>query len=374
MNKAYNFRLTPTTEQEILLAKTFGCVRFVYNKMLEERIEIYEQFKDDEVELKKHKSPTPAKYKSDYVWLKEVDSLALANAQMNLQTAYNNFFRDTKIGFPKFKVKHRDKDSYTTNNVNNNIRIEDRKIKLPKLGFIKMKQHREIPSNQIIKSCTISKSRSGKYFVSILVEYFHEVQPISPTRENVLGLDFSMKTLYADSQGIEADYPRFYSKALERLAIEQRKLAKCTKGSNNRRKQKIKVAKVHERVANCRKDFLHQKSRKLVDNYDAIVIEDLNMKAMSQCLNFGKSVGDNAWGMFTTFLKYKLENEGKLLVRIDKWFPSSKTCHYCGGINKGLELSHREWICESCGCTIDRDYNASKNIRDEGLRLLGLIA
>ena len=374
MNKAYNFRLYPTKEQEILFAKTFGCVRFVYNKMLEERIEIYEHFKDDDVELKKHKAPTPAKYKSEYVWLKEVDSLALANAQMNLQTAYSNFFRDTQIGFPKFKAKHRDKDSYTTNNVNNNIRIEDKKIKLPKLGFIKMKQHREILSNQVIKSCTISKPPSGKYFVSILVEYFQEVQPISPTRENVLGLDFSMKTLYADSQGVEADYPRFYRKALEKLAREQRKLAKCTKGSNNRRKQKIKVAKVHEKVANCRKDFLHKKSREMVDSYDAIVIEDLNMKAMSQCLNFGKSVGDNAWGMFTTFLKYKLENEGKLLVRVDKWFPSSKTCHYCGEIKKELGLSEREWTCESCGCTIDRDYNASKNIRDEGLRLLALIA
>ena len=374
MNKTYNFRLNPTKEQEILFAKTFGCVRFVYNKMLGERIEIYEQFKDDEVELKKHKSPTPAKYKAEFVWLKEVDSLALANAQMNLQTAYNNFFRDTKIGFPKFKAKHRDKDSYTTNNVNNNIRIEDNKIKLPKLGFTKINQHREMPSNQIIKSCTISKSPTGKYFVSILVEFFQEVQPISPTRETVLGLDFDMKNLYTDSQCVRAEYPRYYRKALEKLAREQRKLAKCTKGSNNRRKQKIKVAKVHEKVANCRKDFFHKRSRELVNSYDAIVIEDLNMKAMGQCLNFGKSVSDNAWGMFTTFLKYKLENEGKLLVKVDKWFPSSKTCHYCGEINKGLELSDREWTCKSCGCTIDRDYNASKNIRDEGFRLLGLTA
>lgn len=374
MNKAYNFRLYPTKEQEVLFAKTFGCVRFVYNKMLEERIELYKQFKEDEVELKKHKAPTPAKYKSEFVWLKEVDSLALANAQMNLQTAYNNFFRDKSVGFPKFKAKHRDKDSYTTNNVNTNIRIEYQKIKLPKLGFIKMKQHREIPSHQIIKSCTISKSPSGKYFVSILVEFFQDVQAISPTRETVLGLDFDMKNLYTDSQCVRADYPRFYRKALEKLAREQRKLAKCTKGSNNRRTQKIKVAKVHEKVANCRKDFLHKRSRELVDRYDAIVIEDLNMKAMSQCLNFGKSVGDNAWGMFTTFLKYKLENEGKLLVIVDKWFPSSKTCHYCSEINKRLQLSDREWTCKSCGCIIDRDHNAAKNIRDEGLRLLALIA
>lgn len=374
MNKAYNFRLYPTKEQEVLFAKTFGSVRFVYNKMLEERIELYEQFKDDDAELKKHKSPTPAKYKTEFVWLKEVDSLALANAQMNLQTAYNNFFRDKSVGFPKFKAKHRDKNSYTTNNVNNNIRIEDSKLKLPKLGFIKMKQHREIPSNQMIKSCTISKSPAGKYFVSILVEFAQNVQPISPKKEHVVGLDFDMKNLYTDSQCIRADYPRFYRRALEKLATEQRKLSHCVKGSNNRRKQKLKVAKVHEEVANCRKDFLHKKSRELVNSYDAVVIEDLNMKAMSQCLNFGKSVGDNAWGMFTTFLKYKLENEGKLLVRVDKWFPSSKTCHYCGEINKDLKLSEREWICQSCGCIIDRDYNASKNIRDDGLRLLALIA
>lgn len=374
MNKAYNFRLYPTKEQEVLLAKTFGCVRFVYNKMLEDRIEIYEKFKDDLEELKRQKQPTPANYKTEYEWLKEVDSLALANAQMNLQTAYNNFFRDKSVGFSKFKAKHRDKNSYTTNNVNNNIRIEDSKIKLPKIGFIKMKRHREIPSHQIIKSCTISKSPTGNYFVSILVEFVQNVQTISLKKENVVGLDFDMKNLYTDSQCIRADYPRFYRRALEKLAREQRKLSHCVKGSNNRRKQKLKVAKVHEEVANCRKDFLHKKSRELVNSYDAVVIEDLNMKAMSQCLNFGKSVNDNAWGMFTTFLKYKLENEGKLLVRIDKWFPSSKTCHYCGDINEDLQLSDREWTCPSCRCIIDRDYNASKNIRDEGLPVAGPVA
>jgi len=374
MNKAYNFRLYPNKEQEILFAKTFGCVRFVYNKMLAERKNVYEQFKDDKEELKKHKSPTPAQYKSEFEWLKEVDSLALANAQMNLQTAYNNFFRDKNVGFPKFKSKHKDKNSYTTNNVNNNIRIVEKKIKLPKLGLVNIKQHRQIPSDQIIKSCTISKSPSGKFYISILVEFEQEIIPVSPKKDNVLGLDFDMKNLYTDSQCIRADYPRFYRKALEKLAREQRKLSKCTKGSNNRHKQKIKVAKVHEKVANCRKDFLHKKSRELVNGYDAVIIEDLNMQAMSQCLNFGKSVHDNGWGMFTAFLKYKLENEGKLLLKVDKWFPSSKKCNDCGEINKELQLSDREWICKSCGCVIDRDYNAAKNIRDEGLRLLGLVA
>lgn len=374
MNKAYNFRLYPNAEQQILFAKTFGCVRFVYNKMLAERKDVYEQFKDDKEELKKHKSPTPAKYKSEFEWLKEVDSLALANAQMNLQAAYNNFFRDKNIGFPKFKSKHKDKNSYTTNNVNNNIRIVDKKIKLPKLGLVNIKQHKQIPSNQIIKSCTVSKTPSGKFYVSILVEFEQDIKLVSPIKENVLGLDMDMKNFYTDSQSIRANYPRFYRNALKKLAIEQRKLSKCVKGSNNRRKQRLKVARLHEKIANQRKDFLHKKSRELVNLYDAIIIEDLNMKAMSQCLNLGKSVYDNAWGMFTVFLKYKLENEGKLLVKIDKWFPSSKKCNECGEINKELQLSDREWICKSCGCVIDRDYNAAKNIRDEGLRLLGLVA
>lgn len=374
MNKAYKFRLYPNKEQEILFAKTFGCVRFVYNKMLAERKEIYDQYKDNKDELKKYKLPTPAKYKSEFEWLKEVDSLALANAQMNLQTAYNNFFRDKNIGFPKFKSKHKDKNSYTTNNVNNNIRIIDKKIKLPKLGLVKIVQHRQIPDNQIIKSCTISKTSSGKYYISILVEFEQKIQLVSPKKDSVLGLDMDMKNFYTDNQNIKADYPRFYRKELEKLAKEQRKLSKCTKGSNNRRKQKLKVARIHEKIANQRKDFLHKKSRELVNIYDTIIIEDLNMKAMSQCLNLGKSVSDNAWGMFTIFLKYKLENEGKLLVKIDKWFPSSKKCNECGEINKELQLSDREWVCKNCGCIIDRDYNAAKNIRDEGLRLLGLVA
>ncbi len=367
MNKAYNFRLYPNQEQKILFAKTFGCVRFVYNKMLAERKEIYEEYKDNKEKLK---LPTPAKYKQEFEWLKEVDSLALANAQMNLQTAYNNFFRDKNVGFPKFKAKHRDKDSYTTNNVNNSIRIEGNKIKLPKLGFVTLKQHRQIPNNQIIKSCTISKSPSGQYYISILVEFEQEIKNKQINFDNILGLDMDMKNLYTDSQGVRAEYPRFYRRMLDKLKKEQRKLSKCQKGSNNRNKQRQKVAKLHQKVANQRKDFLHQTSRKLVNQYDAIIIEDLNMKAMSQTLHLGKSVSDNGWGMFTAFLKYKLDNEGRKLVKIDKWFPSSKKCNECGEINHELQLSDREWVCKECGCVIDRDYNAAKNIRDEGIRLL----
>jgi len=370
LNKAYNFRLYPNKQQSEIINKTFGCVRFVYNKMLDERKEIYEQYKDNKEELKKQKLPTPAKYKNEFEWLKEVDSLALSNAQMNLQTAYGNFFRDKSIGFPKFKSKKTDKNSYTTNNQGGNIRIEKQSIKLPKLGFVKVNAHREIPNNQIIKSCTISKSPTSKYYVSILVEYEQPFIQHKLDKTNIIGLDMDMKNLYTDSQSIRAEYPRYYRQMQDKLAIEQRKLSKMVKGSSNRNKQRIKVAKLHEKIANQRKDFLHKNSRKLVDRYDVIVIEDLNMKAMSQCLNLGKSVSDNGWGMFTTFLKYKTENEGKLLIRVDKWYPSSKTCNDCGEINKELKLSDREWTCKNCGCIIDRDYNAAKNIRDEGYRII----
>lgn len=372
MNKAYRYRIYPTREQEILINKTFGCVRFVYNKMLAERKEIYEIHKDNKELLKQQKLPTPAKYKSEFPWLKEVDSLALANAQMNLQTAYSNFFRDKSIGFPKFKSKKNDRNSYSSNSVNNSIRIEEDKVKLPKLGYVTIKLHRQIPTNHILKSCTLSKTPTGKYYISILVEYEVSIIPIQINEENVLGLDMDMKNLYTDSQGIRAEYPRYYRKSLEKLQKEQRKLSKRKKGSNNRNKQRLKVAKLHEKIASQRKDFLHKLSKGLSDKHDTIIIEDLNMKSMSQCLNLGKSVMDNGWGIFTMFLQYKLNNQGKQLIKIDKWFPSSKKCNECGNINSELTLADREWICPSCGCVIDRDYNASLNLRDEGIRILRL--
>lgn len=369
MNKAYKFKLQPNKEQEVLLSKTFGCARFVYNKMLAERKEVYEQFKDNKDELKKHKNPTPAKYKTEFEWLKEVDSLALANAQLNLQTAYNNFFRDKKVGFPKFKSKHRNKDSYTTNNVNNNIRIKENKIKLPKLGFVNFIKHRDILEGEIIKSCTISKSPKGNYYISVLVEFDKEIKQSIP--KTALGLDMDMKELYTDSQGNRASYPRFYRKMQSKLAREQRKLSKCVKGSNNRNQQRKKVAKLHEKIANQRKDFLHKLSRTLVNKYDLICIEDLNMQAVGQSLNLGKSVCDNGWGMFTTFLNYKLKELGKHLIKINKWFPSSKTCNCCGYIKENLTLADRVWTCENCKTEHDRDYNSAINILVEGIRTAG---
>lgn len=211
MNKAFKFRIYPNAEQQMLLSKTFGCVRFIYNKMLGDKIAYYEQTNEN---LK----TTPAKYKNEFDWLCEVDSLALANAQLHLESAYRNFFRNKSVGFPKFKSKHNGHNSYTTNLVNGNIALRDGYLKLPKLGMVKIKQHRQIPDGYRMKSATVSFATSGKYFVSVLYEYNEEISPVEP--ENVIGLDFSMKELYVDSDGLSAEYPRFYRQALKKLAKE----------------------------------------------------------------------------------------------------------------------------------------------------------
>ena len=362
-NKAYKFRIYPDEEQKIIFAKTFGCTRFIYNKMLEDKINYYK-------ENKQKLNNTPAQYKTEFEWLKEVDSLALANAQMNLQKAFTNFFTNPKSGFPKFKSKHKNRKSYTTNNQRGSITLENGYLKLPKIvDLVKVKQHRQIPKDYIIKSVTISQTPSGKYYASILCEYDNQVQAVEP--KNFLGLDFSMKELYVASDNTSAEYPRYFRKSQEKLAREQRKLSKCVIGSQNRDKQRLKVAKLHEKVANQRKDFLHKLSRQIANAYDCVCIEDLDMKAMSQALNFGKSVADNGWGMFTVFLKYKLEEKGKRLVKIDKFFASSQLCNVCGYKNtKTKDLSVRAWECPECGTHHDRDINAAINIKNEGMRLV----
>ena len=372
MNKAYVYRIYPNDEQAVLINKTFGCVRFVYNQMLANRKDIFEQYKEDKQALKQQRPTTPADYKKEFEWLKEVDSLALANAQLNLNTAYNNFYRDKKVGFPKFKSKHRDRKSYTTNNQGGTIRLIDEKhIRLPKLKDMQIKLHRQLPENSVIKSATISQSPTGKYYISLLVEFELEINIVTPTKERTLGLDYSSKTLYVDSQANSADYPRFYRKAEAKLKKEQRKLSKRNKGGKNREKQRQKVAKLHEKVANQRKDFLHKLSRQITNAYDAVVIENLNMRGMAQGLKLAKSTNDNGFGMMKTFLEYKLKDQGKQLVVIDKWFPSSKLCHICGTTNDALTLSDRVWTC-TCGAVIDRDVNAAINIKNEGCRLIGI--
>lgn len=364
--KAYKFRIYPTDEQALLICKTLGCVRFVYNKMLEERIELYEKYKDDKVQLAKQKLPTPAKYKTEFEWLKEVDSLALANAQLNLQAAYQNFFSGQN-DFPTFKSK-RSRKTYTTNFVNGNIMLISGQLKLPKLKMVRIKQHRKIPPHHKIKACTISMTSTGKYYASILTEYEQEIKP--KQIKEVVGLDFSMSELYVSSENKRANYPRYYRQMLDKLTKAQRILSKRKKGSARWKKQRLVVAKLHEKVANQRKNFLHHRSKELADNFDMVAIEDLNMKAMSKALHFGKSIADNGWGMFTTFLEYKLTEQGKKPIKINKWFPSTKKCSCCGA-EKNMPLSERTYQC-SCGYTADRDHNSAINIKNEALRLLAL--
>ena len=361
-NKAYKFRIYPNEEQKVLLAKTFGCVRFIYNKMLEDKIKHYE-------ETKQMLNTTPAQYKTEFEWLKEVDSLALANAQMNLQTAYRNFFKTPSVGFPKFKSKRNSRKTYTTNCVKGNIKLSDGLLQLPKAGFVKIKQHRNIPDNYKLKSVTVSQTASGKYYASILFEF--EEQIAEKELQNFIGLDFSMHELYVDSNGNCPEYPRYYRLSEKKLKKEQRKLSKMQKGSNNRNKQRIKVAKLHEKIANQRRDFLHKQSRQITNAYDCVCIENLDMKAMSKALHFGTSVADNSWGIFTTFLKYKLEEVGKKLVQVDKFFASSQLCSVCGYQNSEIkDLSIREWTCPHSKIHHNRDINATINIKNEGMRIV----
>lgn len=355
-----------------MIRKTFGCVRFIYNQLLAERKSKYEQFKDDRVQLKQQQYRTPARFKAEYDWLREVDSLALCNAELNLKKAFHNFFRDKNIGYPKFKSRKNPVQSYTTNNQKGSVRItEDGKhVRIPKLGCIRIKLHRQLPHGLTIKSATISRSASGTYNISILTAYLADVKPVIPHPDRVLGLDYSSPALYIDHAGSSADYPRYLRQMEVRLKREQRILSRRKKGGSNWQKQKLRLARLHEKVSNQRRDFLHKESRRLAETWDAIVVEDLNMRSMSQALSLGKSTLDNGYGMFRVFLDYKLAERGKPLIRIDKWFPSSKRCRACGTLNTELTLKDRIWLCGGCGITHHRDVNAAENIRAEGIRLL----
>ncbi|MCQ2553478.1 MAG: transposase [Clostridia bacterium] len=362
-NRAYKFRIYPNTLQKESFAKTFGCVRFIYNKMLSDKIDYYK-------ETGKMLINTPAQYKKEFEFLKEVDSLALSNAQLQLQAAYKNFFRDKSVGFPKFKSKKYSRQSYTTNLVNGNIKIMNGKIRLPKVGEIRIKLHREIPLNYDIKSVTISKESTGKYFVSVLTEYEAVESSEKLDKEKSLGLDYSSPYFYVDSNGNTSNMPHFYREAESKLAREQRKLSKMAKGSNNYYKQKRKVALAYEKVRNCRNDFQHKESKRLSDVYDYICVEEIDYKAMAQGLRLAKATNDNAFGQFRTYLVYKLQDHGKKLITIDKWYPSSKTCRHCGYVNDKLTIADRKWSCPACGSIIGRDINAAINIKNEGLRMI----
>lgn len=363
INRRYNYRIYPTKEQENFINQNIGACRFLYNKMLADKKNYYEK-------EKKNLQVTPATYKAEFPWLKDMDSYALCNEQMNLQTAFTNFFRSPKVGFPKFKSKKIDKSSYTTSNVNGVIKIlDDKHIKLPKIKSLRIKLHRQIPENSRIKSATIERKPSGKYFISLCIEYESQVPDIELDKNKATGLDYSSHDFYVDSNGDKANYPKYFRLYQDKLAKEQRKLSLMNKRSNNYQKQKIKVAKIHEKIANCRFDFLHKLSTELVNKCDIVCVEDINLKSIEQCLKLGKSTTDNSFGKFREMLKYKLEEKGKKLIKIGKFEPSTIICSVCGAYHKDIvnSLSVREWICPDCGTHHDRDVNAAKNILKIGL-------
>ena len=367
MRRAYRYRICPDREQRRLFAKTFGCCRFLYNRMLSDKISWYGKHKE-------MLRTTPAQYKNEYKWLKEVDSLALANVQLHLERAYRNFFQKPKTGFPRYKSKRQPRQSYTTNVVNGNIRIEGNRLRLPKAGMVKIVLHRQIPGKAKLKSVTISREASGKYYASILCELpepENQGRGVRAEEAKILGIDYAMQGMGVFSDGSRAEYPGYLRAAQEKLAREQRKLSHCRKGSRNYEKQRRRVALCHEKIRNQRTDYQHKLTRKIADSFDAVAVEDLDMRGLSQCLHLGKGVMDNAYGSFLQKLTYKLEERGGKLIRIDRWYPSSQICSGCGHIHPEVKsLSVREWFCDWCLEDHDRDENAAVNIREEGRRML----
>lgn len=364
--KSYKFRLYPNEEQKEMFAKTFGCTRVIWNMMLADKIKYYK-------ETGEFLNNTPAQYKKEYPWLKEVDSLALANAQLNLQKAYKSFFR-SGFGFPRYKAK-RYRQSYKTNNQNGTLVVEKGKVKLPKIGWVKVKQHREVLGT--IKSATISKSTTGKYYISILCET--EISPF-PKTDSSVGIDLGLENFAILSTGEKIGNERFLKGLSKKLAKEQkilsrrsliakksgRKLSEC----KNYQKQRIKVAKIHEKIANKRKDFLDKLSTEIIKNHDIICIEDLSSKNLMKNHKLAKAIGDVSWSEFVRMLEYKADWYEKTISKISRWYPSSQICSDCGFSSGRKALSIRKWTCSNCGSHHDRDINASLNILYEGLRLV----
>lgn len=378
MNRAIKYRVYPTTEQSVMFAKTFGCCRKIYNLMLSDKIEGYKA-------TGKFPTVTPAKYKNDYPYLREVDSLALANKQMDLQEAFRNTFSKSskkKNGFPKFKSAKHSRKAYTTNNQRGTVAIIDNGyIKLPKIGKVKAVIHRIPNDGWVIKSATVSQESDGTYYVSVLFEFEKAVNPYVADKTNAIGLDYASDGLYVDNNGNVGTNHKYYRESQDKLAKAQHKLSrmqgfkKHEAKSNNYMKQLCKVNKIHRHIANQRLDNLHKISTEIANRYDVVCVESLNMNSMAnKGFGNGKATLDNGYGMFLSMLKYKLFDRNKYLIKVDKWFPSSQMCHCCGMLHPEMKnLAIRKMIC-GCGLTISRDQNAAINILNEGLRLLTEVA
>ncbi len=362
MYKAYKYRIYPTSEQETLLAKSFGCCRWFWNYALNLCQETYKN--TGKGLTRGYIQGLLPNLKKEYEWLKYPYSQCLQVVALNLSTAYKNFF-DKRAMLPRFKSKHgRQSISYPQN-----VKLENDYINLPKIGLVHCKLHRIFDG--AIKTVTVSRNPDGKYFVSVLVDD-GKAQAESVPINKTVGLDVGLTHFVITSDGSKFDNHRFFVKHQRNLKRKQQKLSQKKPGSNNRNKARFKVAKVHSKIAQCREDFLHKLSRKVVNENQVIAVKNLNIKGMVRNHNLAKAISDVGWGMFLTMLKYKAEFEGKIYIEIDRWFPSSKTCHVCLNRVDNLTLDVRAWTCKHCGTHHDRDVNAAINIRNEALRILAL--
>ena len=369
MLRAYKYRIYPTDDQKVLLAKTFGCCRFVYNWALNMKITAYKERKETfgNVYLT---NLMKSELKAEHEWLAEVNSQSLQSALRNLDTAYRNFFRDTHaVGFPRFKSR-KDRQSFqcpqhcSVNFVNGSISI-------PKAKDIPAVLHRKFKGT--VKTVTVSMTPSGKYFASVLVDTAIQELPVTPVQgDTALGIDLGIKSLAVCSDGRTFDNPKNLQRSLDRLKLLQKRLSRKRKGSANRNKARIHVARLQEHIANCRKDNLHKIAHALTHDSQVrtICMEDLNVKGMQRNHHLAQAVGDASFGMFLTLLDYKCRWYGVNLIKIDRFAPSSKTCGKCGYVYKGLRLSERSWTCQECGTRHDRDFNAAHNIKEFGLKAL----
>ena len=362
MNKAYKIRIYPNKKQEVLIKKTFGCSRFIYNIMLEEHNRVYNKLKSNKELLYSYKYKTEKEYKLEHPFLKEVSAVALVQSHRDLIQSFKNFFVK-RAKHPKFHSKY-GKQSFRELA---HLHFEDKKLKIPKIGWLKTRGYKKDIEPKNIKNVTISRDKTNCYYASIIIDFTPKKLPVN---DKAIGLDLGLKHFCITSDKEFVDNPKFYRKSEWKVKKHSKRLSKKKKGSNRRNKQRIVLAKIHKKIYNQRNDFLHKLSFKYISENQVICLEDLNIKGMVKNHCLSKSIHDVSWSEFVSMLEYKSSWYGRTLVKVDRFFPSSKLCSECGCKKNTLGLNERVYSCEHCGMNLDRDLNASLNILREGLNIL----